>query len=230
MKNELSRRALFRHAACCGSFGLASLALLPARAEAQKKAGLTPEQALARLKNGNVDFLADKAEPSPQDHKRRLEIARGQAPFACFSAARTAGFHLNSVRHRPGRVVHRSQRRKYGRYGGVGQHEYSVLMLGVPLIWSSDMSAAAPSTRRFLWCRKTPPSPAASARWFEPIIPAALKANSAGGLKGDALLDAAVRENVRRTLSASQLRAFTHRTAARRHAQDCWRALRPRRR
>ena len=35
----------------------------------------------ARLKNGNVDFLADKAEPSPQDHKRRLEIARGQNSF-----------------------------------------------------------------------------------------------------------------------------------------------------
>jgi carbonic anhydrase len=73
-QNELSRRALFRHA-CCGAFGLAgSLALLPARAEAQKKANLTPDQALARLKKGNVDFLADKTEVSPQDHNRRLEI------------------------------------------------------------------------------------------------------------------------------------------------------------
>ena len=55
--NELSRRALFRHA-CSGAFGLAgSLAFLPPRAEAQKKASLTPDQALARLKKGNVDFL-----------------------------------------------------------------------------------------------------------------------------------------------------------------------------
>ena len=79
---ELSRRSFFRQASC-GAVGLAgSVALLSARAAEQKKTDLTPDQALARLKNGNADFLADKAEAPPQDHNRRLEIARGQAPFA----------------------------------------------------------------------------------------------------------------------------------------------------
>lgn len=41
--------------------------------------------------------------------------------------------------------------------------------------------------------------PGSIGQMIEPIIPAALKANT-GGLKGDELLDAAVRENVRRVV------------------------------
>ncbi len=119
-QNQLSRRALFCRA-CCGAFGLAgSLALRPAHAPAQTKATLTPDQALTRLKNGNIDFLADKAEPSPQDHKRRMQIARGQTPFAVLlgcSDSRVPPELLFGTG-----LGERSQRRKHGRYGGVGQH------------------------------------------------------------------------------------------------------------
>ena len=42
--------------------------------------------------------------------------------------------------------------------------------------------------------------PGSIGQMVEPIIPAVLKARSQGGLKGDALLEASVRENVRRTV------------------------------
>ena len=100
-----------------------------------EKASLTPEQALARLKNGNVDFLADKAEPSPQDHKRRLEIARGRTPFAVLlgcSDSRVppellfgAGLGELFIVRNAGNTVDTV---------ALGSIEHNVLMLGVPLI------------------------------------------------------------------------------------------------
>jgi len=43
------------------------LALLPTLAAEDKKTNLTPDEALAKLKKGNADFLADKATVSSQD-------------------------------------------------------------------------------------------------------------------------------------------------------------------
>ncbi len=43
---------------------------------------LTPEKALARLKDGNARFAADKASTRDVGKKRRDELAKGQHPFA----------------------------------------------------------------------------------------------------------------------------------------------------
>ena len=43
---------------------------------------MTPDQALAALKEGNDKFITDSPLRSVQGRERRLEIARGQAPFA----------------------------------------------------------------------------------------------------------------------------------------------------
>lgn len=81
-ENESSRRTFFRRA-CGGTFGLAAaLTVLPALSAEGKKTSLTPDQALARLKKGNADFLADKPKVAVRDSDRRMEIARGQVPFA----------------------------------------------------------------------------------------------------------------------------------------------------
>jgi carbonic anhydrase len=81
-RTGISRRTFFRHA-CGGTLGLAgSLGLLPVFAAQGTKTTLTPDEALALLKEGNAKFLADKPTISPQDHERRLEIARAQTPFA----------------------------------------------------------------------------------------------------------------------------------------------------
>jgi carbonic anhydrase len=200
-QNELSRRVFFRHA-CCGAFGVAgSLALLPAHAAAQKKTSLTPDQALARLKKGNVDFLADKAEVSPQDHNRRLEIARGQAPVAVLVGCSDSrvppellfgtGLGELFIVRNAGNTVDTV---------ALGSIEYSVLMLGVPLIVVLGHERCGAVDAALAVVQKNATFPGSIGQMIEPIIPAALKANSAGGLKGDALLDAAVRENVRRTV------------------------------
>ena len=200
-QDELSRRVFFRHA-CCGAFGLAgSLALLPAHAAAQKKTSLTPDQALARLKKGNADFLADKAEVSPQDHNRRLEIARGQAPFAVLVGCSDSrvppellfgtGLGELFIVRNAGNTVDTV---------ALGSIEYSVIVLGVPLIVVLGHERCGAVDAALAVVQKNATFPGSIGQMIEPIIPAALKANSAGGLKGDALLDAAVRENVRRTV------------------------------
>ena len=80
-RNEPGRRDFFRRACWC-TLGLAgSTGVLPAFAADGKKSALTPDEALARLQKGNAGYL-DKPVVSMQDRARRLEIARGQAPFA----------------------------------------------------------------------------------------------------------------------------------------------------
>jgi carbonic anhydrase len=60
-----------------------SFALLNSHAAEGKKTDLTASQALDRLKQGNVDFLADKPSvKTSRDSDRRLELARSQVPFA----------------------------------------------------------------------------------------------------------------------------------------------------
>lgn len=200
-QNELSRRVFFRQT-CCGVLGLAgSLALLPALAAKGKKTSFTPDQALARLKKGNVDFLADKANVSPQDHNRRLDIARGQTPFAVlvgcsdsrvppellFDTGLGELFIVRNVGNTVDTVA-------------LGSIEYGVLVLGVPLIVVLGHERCGAVEAALTVVQKNATFPGSIGQMLEPIIPAALKANSAGGLKGDDLLDAAVRENVRRTV------------------------------
>lgn len=201
-QNELSRRAFFRHA-CSGAFGLAgSMVLLPLLAAEGKKTSLTPDQALARLKKGNVDFLADKAKVSPQDHNQRLEIARGQTPFAIlvgcsdsrvppellFDTGLGEVFIVRNVGNTVDTVA-------------LGSIEYGVLELGVPLIVVLGHERCGAVKAALAVVQKNATYPGSIGQTLEPIIPAVLKANSAVGLKGDDLLDAAVRENVRRTVN-----------------------------
>lgn len=200
-QNELSRRAFFRHA-CCGAFGLTgSLALLPVLAAEGKKTSLTPDQALARLKKGNVDFLADKAKVSPQDHNRRLDIARSQTPFAvlvgCSDSRVPPELLFNTglgelfIVRNAGNTVDTV---------ALGSIEYGVRVLGVPLIVVLGHERCGAVEAALAVVQKNATFPGSIGQMLEPIIPAALKANSAVGFKGDDLLDAAVRENVRRTV------------------------------
>lgn len=68
-------------AAAVGVAGVAASAPATAAPEGQRPP-LTPDDALARLTEGNKAFLADQLPPPPQNHLRRLEIARNQTPFA----------------------------------------------------------------------------------------------------------------------------------------------------
>jgi carbonic anhydrase len=93
MAIEFSRRALFG-AACCGALGVAFGRAAVGRAAEIKKTELSPDQALASLKEGNERFIANPAACFEKLAERRREIALGQAPFAAVVA--------------PTRVCHRS--------------------------------------------------------------------------------------------------------------------------
>jgi len=201
-QNELSRRTFFRHA-CCGTLGMAgSLGLLPALAAEGKKTSLTPDQSLAKLKGGNVVFLADKPRNSPMDSDRRMEIARGQIPFAVLvgcSDSRVSpellfdtGLGELFIVRNAGNTVDTV---------ALGSIQYGVAVLGVPLIVVLGHERCGAVEAALAVVQKNATFPGSIGTMIEPIVPAALTAASSGGLKGDDLLDAAVRENVRRIVN-----------------------------
>ncbi len=157
---------------------------------------LCADEALARLKEGNDKFITDSPLRAAQGRERRIEIARGQAPFVVLVGCSDSrvppellfgrGLGELFIVHNAGNTVDTT---------ALGSIEYAVAELGVRSCWCWATNAAARST------------PAASGRWSSrlivPIVPAVLKANGStqGKPSADALLDAAMRENVRRVVN-----------------------------
>ena len=197
--SQLSRRR-FVACACCASLGglAASASLAPTRAAGGKHTDLSPEQALALLKQGNSSFTTDAPfRREATDRDRRIEIARGQTPFVILVGCsdsrvppellfgrglgelfivRNAGNTVDSV--------------------AMGSIEYGVAELGVPLIVVLGHEKCGAVQAAVSVVKENTTFPGSIGRMIEPIIPAVLKAQS---LPGD-LLDNAVRENVRRTV------------------------------
>lgn len=201
--NDISRRTFFRQA-CGGTLALAgSLGLLPVVFAAEgKKTTLTPDEALAILKEGHARFLADKPTLSPQDHERRLEIARTQTPFAVVVSCSDSrvppellfncGLGELFIVRNAGNTVDTV---------ALGSIEYAVMVLGVPLVLVLGHERCGAVDAALAVVEKNATYPGSLGQMIEPIIPAVLKARSAGGLEGEDLLDAAVRENVRRVVA-----------------------------
>jgi carbonic anhydrase len=194
-----SRRRFFREA-CCGTFTLvAGTTTLPALAVERRRTDLTPAQALARLKQGNADFLADKATVSPQGRERRLEIARGQIPFAVLvgcSDSRVSpellfdtGLGELFIVRNAGNTVDTV---------ALGSIQYGVGVLGAPLVVVLGHERCGAVEAALAVVQKSASFPGSIGQMIEPIIPAVLKARRNAALRGEELLDAAVRENVRR--------------------------------
>ena len=207
--HETSRRSFFRLG--YGALGLAgSLKLLPANAADGKRTELTPTQALEKLKKGHADFLADKPSvKSSRDHGRRLEIARSQVPFAVLvgcSDSRVApellfdtGLGELFIVRNAGNTIDTV---------AMGSIQYAVQVLGVPLILVLGHERCGAVEAAVSVVEKNTIYPGSIGQMVEPIIPAVLKARTQGGLKGDELLDAAVRENVRRTVQRLRTAEF----------------------
>lgn len=203
MKHDVLSRRTFFHHACCGTLAVAGgLVIPPALAATGKKTSLTSDEALAKLKKGNADFLANKRRVTSQDHNRRLEIARGQTPFAVLVGCsdsrvppellfgtglgelfivRNAGNTIDTV--------------------ALGSIEYGVMVLGAPLVVVLGHERCGAVDAALEVVNNNSTFPGSIGKIIEPIIPAVLKAKSDIGLKGEELLDAAVRENVRRSVN-----------------------------
>ena len=159
---------------------------------------VTPDEALARLKQGNADFLADATVP-PIDHDRRMELAQAQAPFAVLvgcSDSRVSptllfGAGLGEV------FVVRNAGNSIDDLA-LGSIEYGVLVLAAPLIVVLGHQRCGAVEAAVAAVRDGTVFPGSIGKVIEPVLPAVRSAEELGPEDHEAWVDAAIRENVRR--------------------------------
>jgi carbonic anhydrase len=201
-RTDLNRRALLGGgcgcAAAAAAAGAAGLGVAPAaRAAGTERTGPTPDEALARLAEGNRRFVAEAPQRAAQGRERRLAIAAAQHPFAVLVGCSDSrvppelvfgcGLGELFVVRAAGNTVDRAA------LGSIG---YAVAELGVPLVVVLGHERCGAVAAAVEVAKHDAALPAAIGELVAPIIPAVLKVQ---GAKGD-LLDNAVRENVRRVV------------------------------
>jgi carbonic anhydrase len=200
---ETDRRTLLGMGLAAGAAGAVAAtasgsasAAAPAAPGAPAKTGLSPAQALARLLDGNRRFVSDQDNSSDISTKRRLELARGQGPFAALvgcADSRVGPEHLFGAGLGELFIV-----RTAGNYvddAGYGSLAYAVAALGVPLIvvlGHERCGAVDAATKLVTDNAQLPPS---LTRMVQPILPAVVDARAS--LRGGDLVDAAIHQNVR---------------------------------
>ena len=170
----------------------------PAWAATGPKTTLTPDQALATLKEGNDKFITDAPYRQANDRDRRLEIARGQTPFAVLVSCSDSrvppkllfgrGLGELFIVRNDGNTVDTT---------ALGSIEYGVVELGVPLVVVLGHEKCGAVDAAVKVVKENATFPGAIGQMIEPIVPAVLRAQAQPG----DLLDNAVRENVRRTVN-----------------------------
>ena len=158
----------------------------------------TPDAALEILKKGNADFLAGKPIAVDTNGRRRLEIAKGQKPFAILVSCSDSrvppevlfgrGLGELFIVRNAGNTVDTS---------AMGSIEYAVAELKVPLIVVMGHERCGAVAAALSVVDKNTLFPGSIGRMVEPIVPAVLSARAAGG----DWLDASVRANVLRTVN-----------------------------
>ena len=195
MPLQNTSRRHFLACACCGVAAGALTAPGGAWADDQHQpAQLTPDEALKRLKEGNANFVTDLPFHGVQGRERRVEIARGQTPFAVLVGCSDSrvppellfgrGLGELFIYRVAGNTVDRA---------ALGTIEYAVAELGVPLVLVLGHERCGAVAAAVSVVEKNTILPGAIGEMVEPIVPAVLRARSQPG----DLLDNAVRENVR---------------------------------
>lgn len=165
--------------------------------KAMAKPAMTPDQALAKLIDGNRRFLADQISVADISAKRRLEIAKSQSPFAVLvgcADSRVGPEHLFG-----GGLGELFIVRTAGNYvddAGYGSIAYAIAALGTPLIvvlGHERCGAVDAATKLVTDNNQLPPS---LTRMVKPILPAVIDARATLGTKTD-LVDHAIHMNVR---------------------------------
>lgn len=206
--DHLSRRGALRALTCCAA-APAAAALLPAAARAQEEAaspgvepatpGLTPDEALALLRQGNDEFIHDMPYHGTNDRARRLEIAAGQHPFVVLVGC-------SDSRVSPEILFGRSLGELFIiRVAGntvdlaaLGSIEYAIAELGVPLVVVLGHERCGAVGAAVAVVQENATFPGRIGDMVEPIIPAVLTVRDA---EGD-LFDNAVTANVRRVVAS----------------------------
>lgn len=195
-----SRREFMTHAtlgvAAAGGLALGggALAAEPVPA-APPPTDLTPDQALALLEEGNRGFLRGERRSELSSAQRRLELAKGQAPFAAYVSCSDSrvppellfgrGLGELFIIRNAGNTVDTV---------ALGSIEYAVGVLGVPLVVVMGHESCGAVKAALDVVEENATFPGQIGRMIEPIIPAVLSARHEGAIA----LDKAVRANVSR--------------------------------
>lgn len=165
---------------------------------------LTPSQALDLLRNGNASFLRGEQPTGIGSAQRRLELARGQAPFAAYVTCSDSrvppellfgrGLGELFIIRNAGNTVDTV---------ALGSIEYAVAVLETPLVVVMGHQSCGAVAAAAKVVTENATFPGSIGQMIEPIIPAVLQAR---GEEGD-LVDNSVRANVRRVVR--QLREQT---------------------
>ena len=213
MSTKLSRRHILGGACCAGIAAPAiGLGLVPAPVLAQATdhashgptTNLTPQEALALLKQGNADFVNNVPFAAPVDAQRRLEIAQSQSPFTVLvgcSDSRVGpeilfgrGLGELFIVRNAGNVVDTA---------AMGSVEYAVGNLGVPLVVVMGHERCGAVGAALSVVGENATFPGSIGHMVDPILPAAIKARAEAGADApaDEVFAAAVRENVARVVT-----------------------------
>jgi carbonic anhydrase len=159
--------------------------------------GLSAEDALQRLQDGNRRFLVDEPAANDTSRQRRLDIAKGQRPFATLvgcSDSRVGPELLFGVGLGDLFIIRTAGNNVD--IAGLGSIEYSVAVLNVRLVvvLGHDQCGAVMAAESVV--NDDVELPGSIGRMIEPIIPAVLRAQR-NILPGESVLDRAAKENVR---------------------------------
>lgn len=159
------------------------------------KSTLNPDQALALLKQGNIDFLANEPYLAETGNLRRLELAKYQAPFAAYVSCSDSrvppevlfgrGLGELFIVRNAGNTVDTA---------ALGSVEFAVGVLGVPLVVVMGHESCGAVKAAMDVVEKNASFPGSIGRMIEPIVPAVLASR---GKPGDPV-EQAVRANVSR--------------------------------
>lgn len=172
----LSRRGFF---CACGALAMQGAAYAQAPVS---PSGLTPDQALQRLLEGNARFRADSPVRPDTSSARRASLLGSQQPFVAVLGCSDSRAPIDTLFNEgvgnifPARVAGNS-----ALPGMVGTLEYAVAVLKVPLVMvMGHENCGAVSAAKTLIANGTA-LPGELGAMVAPIIPAAVQAMKAGG-------------------------------------------------
>ena len=194
------RRAFLGAAAvAAGALGCAGVGFAPAPAAAADpvaRTTLTPDQALKLMKEGNDNYRTDAPFRGVQGRERRIELARGQAPFCVLVGCSDSrvppellfgrGLGELFIVRNAGNTVDTA---------ALGSIEYGVGVLGCPLIVVLGHERCGAVAAAVDLVGKNTAFPGVIGEMVQPIIPAVLEARR---MSGGTLLDNSILSNAKR--------------------------------
>ena len=158
---------------------------------------MTPDEALDRLRQGNINFLNDTPNRPVMDSASRLRLAAGQQPFAAYVSCSDSrvppellfgkGLGELFIVRNAGNTVDTA---------AMGSLEFAVGVLKVPLIVVMGHEGCGAVKAALSVVHDNERFPGNIGKMIQPILPAVLEASH----KGQPSIEAAVRQNVRRVV------------------------------